>query len=150
MFDVAEFFTGSYIADLPYKTLGLTAIPVFVKRMFRHSYIYINKRRGISTPADLNGKRVGIQNWITSAALWARGILEEDYGVDLDRSHVALRPELCRLDAAIVAETRSCAGRNRPVRAAGFRSDRCRHFDRNLGAPQASRHRFPVSGLREA
>jgi len=93
MFDVAEFFTGSYIADLPYKTLGLTAIPVFVKRMFRHSYIYINKRRGISTPADLNGKRVGIQNWITSAALWARGILEEDYGVDLESiTWVALRP----------------------------------------------------------
>lgn len=93
MFDVAEFFACSYIADLPYKTLGLTAIPVFVKRMFRHSYIYINKRRGISTPADLNGKRVGIQNWITSAALWARGILEEDYGVDLESiTWVALRP----------------------------------------------------------
>ena len=41
-FDIAEFFTGRYIVDLPFKTLGFTAIPIFVKRMFRHSYIYVN------------------------------------------------------------------------------------------------------------
>ena len=82
-FDVAEFFTGTYIADLPFKKLGFTAIPIFVKRMFRHSYIYINKNSGIVKPSDLNGKRVGLQTWITSAALWAKGRLEEDYGVDL-------------------------------------------------------------------
>lgn len=82
-FDVTEFFTGTYIADLPRRTLGFTAIPIFVKRMFRHSYIYINNTRGIRKPADLNGRRVGVQTWITSAALWAKGMLEEDYGVDL-------------------------------------------------------------------
>jgi 4,5-dihydroxyphthalate decarboxylase len=82
-FDICEFFMGTYIADLPLKKLGFTAIPIFVKRMFRHSYIYINTRRGIRKPADLNGKRVGVQTWITSAALWAKGMLEEDHGVDL-------------------------------------------------------------------
>jgi 4,5-dihydroxyphthalate decarboxylase len=82
-FDVCEFFAGTYIADLPFKKLGFTAIPIYVKRMFRHSYIYINRKSGIRTPADLNGKRVGLQTWITSAALWAKGILEEEYGVDL-------------------------------------------------------------------
>jgi len=82
-FDICEFFTGTYIADLPFKRLGFTAIPIFVKRMFRHSYIYINRRSRIHTPADLNGKRVGVQTWATTAALWAKGILEEDYGVDL-------------------------------------------------------------------
>ena len=82
-FDVCEFFTGTYIADLPFKKLGFTAIPIFVKRMFRHSYIYINKKSGISKPTDLNGKRVGVQTWITSAALWAKGMLEDDHGVDL-------------------------------------------------------------------
>lgn len=83
-FDVVEFFTGTYIADLPFRKLGFTAIPVFVKRMFRHSYIYINKNKNIQKPSDLNGRRVGLQTWITSAALWAKGILEEDYGVDLE------------------------------------------------------------------
>lgn len=82
-FDIVEFYTGLYIADLPYRTLGFTAIPVFVKRMFRHSYIYINRRAGIRSPTDLNGKRVGVQTWFTTTALWARGILEEEYGVDL-------------------------------------------------------------------
>ena len=51
--------------------------------MFRHSYIYINKKSGIRKPSDLNGRRVGVQTWITSAALWAKGMLEDDHGVDL-------------------------------------------------------------------
>ncbi|HEY3306731.1 MAG TPA: PhnD/SsuA/transferrin family substrate-binding protein [Candidatus Binatia bacterium] len=82
-FDVAEFYSGLYIADLARKTFGYTAIPIFVKRMFRHSYIYVNKRAGIRSPADLNGRRVGIQTWFTTTALWARGLLEDEYGVDL-------------------------------------------------------------------
>ena len=92
-FDVAEFFTGRYIVDLPFKTLGFTAVPIFVKRMFRHSYIYVNTGAGITDPTDLNGKRVGIQSWFTTTALWARGILEEEYGVDLKSiTWVAGRP----------------------------------------------------------
>src|SRR5262245_698726 len=82
-FDVGEFFTGIYVADLEHRTLGLTAIPIFVKRMFRHSYIYINKRAGIRNPTELHGKRVGVQTWFTTTALWARGILADEYGVDL-------------------------------------------------------------------
>ncbi|MBI4492061.1 MAG: hypothetical protein HY690_04640 [Chloroflexi bacterium] len=92
-FDVCEFYTGIYLADVPYQTLGFTAIPIFVKRMFRHSYIYVNKRAGIRSPADLNGKRVSVQTWFTTTALWARGILEDEYGVDLKSiTWVAERP----------------------------------------------------------
>src|ERR1043166_7459495 len=80
--DAAEFFSGLYIADLHYHSMGYTAIPIFVKRMFRHSYIYINKRAGIRSAKDLNGKRVGIQTWFTTTAVWARGILEDEHGVD--------------------------------------------------------------------
>ncbi len=82
-FDIVEFYTGMYITDLPYRTFGFTAIPIFVKRMFRHSYIYINKRKGIRTASDLNGKRIGIQAWTNTTSLWARGILEDDYGLDI-------------------------------------------------------------------
>src|SRR5688572_8505485 len=53
-FDVAECFTGQYLRDLPTKKLGVTAIPIFVKRMFRHSYIYVNTRAGVADPTDLN------------------------------------------------------------------------------------------------
>ena len=93
-FDVAEFYSGLYIADLAHKTFGYTAIPIFVKRMFRHSYIYVNKRAGVRSAADLNGRRIGIQTWFTTTALWARGILEDEYGVDLKSiTWVADRPE---------------------------------------------------------
>src|SRR5205823_10107141 len=93
-FDACEFYTATYVADLPYKTLGLTAIPIFVKRMFRHSYIYVNKRAGIRSPADLNGRRIGVQAWFTSAALWGRGILIDDYGLDYKSvTWVAERPD---------------------------------------------------------
>jgi 4,5-dihydroxyphthalate decarboxylase len=82
-FDVAEFYTGQYMADLPKRAMGYTAIPIFVKRMFRHSYIYINNKSGIAKPSDLNGKRIGLQHWFTSAAIWARGALEDDWGLDI-------------------------------------------------------------------
>jgi len=84
-FDIGEFFTGIYMADLEHRTLGLTAIPIFVKRMFRHSYIYVNKKSAIHSPQDLHGKRVGIQTWFTTTALWARGILADEYDVDLSK-----------------------------------------------------------------
>ena len=63
--------------------MGYTAIPIFVKRMFRHSYIYINRKAGINSPADLSGRRVGVQNWFISAGIWARGMLEDDFGLDV-------------------------------------------------------------------
>lgn len=82
-FDVAEFYTGQYMADLPKRALGYTAVPVFVKRMFRHSYMYVSRKSRIRRPQELNGRRIGIQNWFTSAALWSRGILEDDWGLDV-------------------------------------------------------------------
>jgi 4,5-dihydroxyphthalate decarboxylase len=93
-FDACEFFTLTYVADLPYRSLGLTAIPIFVKRMFRHSSIYVNTRAGIRTPADLNGRRIGIQAWFTSAGLWGRALLTDDYGLDPKTvTWVAQRPD---------------------------------------------------------
>ena len=44
----------------------------------------INGKRGTMTPADLNGKRVGIRSFTTTTGAWLRGILANDYGVDLD------------------------------------------------------------------
>ena len=81
-FDVCEFFTGTYIADLPFKKLGFTAIPIFVKRMFRHSYIYINRgghsqawrpQRQAGRRADLDHQRGAV----------GQGHVGGDHGVDL-------------------------------------------------------------------
>lgn len=81
--DAAEFYLGAYIADRAHRTLGVTAIPVFIKRMFRHSYVYVNRRGGIGSPEELAGKRIGIQSWFTTTAIWMKGVLADDYGVDL-------------------------------------------------------------------
>ncbi len=56
-----------------------TGIPVFLHRRFRHSYIFT--RAGIERPADLNGGRIGLREWLATAGVWARGFLKHQYGV---------------------------------------------------------------------
>jgi 4,5-dihydroxyphthalate decarboxylase len=51
---------------------------------FQHPYAIYNATRGPMTPADLKGKRVGIRSFTTTTGAWIRGILANDYGVDLD------------------------------------------------------------------
>ena len=79
-FDIAELSFASYLirhsrGDCPY-----IAIPVFLSRAFRHTSIYVRKDR-IHKPEDLKGKRVGIPEYQLTANVWARAILEDDYGV---------------------------------------------------------------------
>ena len=59
------------------------AIPVFPSRVFRHGYIFVNTRAGIRTPKDLEGRRVGLPLYTQTAAIWARGHLQHQFGVDL-------------------------------------------------------------------
>lgn len=82
-FDVCEFSLGSYIMSHGRGDWPVTAIPAFPHRRFRHGYIFVNAAAGIRRPADLNGRRLGIRTWQTTAGLVARGILQDDHGVDL-------------------------------------------------------------------
>jgi 4,5-dihydroxyphthalate decarboxylase len=59
------------------------SVPVFPSKMFRHSFIFVN-RNAVTTPADLKGRRIGVQGFQMTAAVWIRGLLREDYGVSLD------------------------------------------------------------------
>ncbi|MGH7484196.1 MAG: ABC transporter substrate-binding protein, partial [bacterium] len=81
-FDVCEFSMSDY---LMYHDRGRewTAIPAFPHRRFRHGFIYVNSKAGIAKPKDLEGRRVGLQTWEATAGLWGRGILQDQYGVDL-------------------------------------------------------------------
>jgi 4,5-dihydroxyphthalate decarboxylase len=56
------------------------AVPAFVSRMFRHTSVYVRTDR-IKKPEDLRGKRVGVPEWQLTANVWARAILEDDFGV---------------------------------------------------------------------
>lgn len=78
-FDVSEMSLSSYIIAKSYGDERFTAIPVFTSRMFRHSSIYVNKK--IENPEDLKGKTVGVPEYQLTAIVWARGILQHQYGV---------------------------------------------------------------------
>ncbi len=82
-FDVAEMSTSLYLQMRARGELPLVALPIFPSRMFRHGYVFVNDRAGIREPRDLAGKRVGVQEYHQTAAVWIRGILHRDYGVDL-------------------------------------------------------------------
>jgi len=60
---------------------------VFVSRAFRHSGFFARAGSGINTPADLAGRKVGVPEYQMTAALWMRGILSDEYGVDCDTIH---------------------------------------------------------------
>ena len=62
--------------------LPFVAIPVFPSRTFRHSAIYVNRAAGITKPEQLAGRRVGVPEYQMTAAVWTRGMLMHQHGVD--------------------------------------------------------------------
>jgi hypothetical protein len=63
-----------------------TAIPIFPMRAFHHGAILYNVKSDIKTPKDLEGKKVGVNRGYTvTTGLWARSILQHEYGVDLKK-----------------------------------------------------------------
>jgi 4,5-dihydroxyphthalate decarboxylase len=79
-FDAAEFSLATYTV-LRGRGEPLVAIPVFPSFAFRHSAIFVRDAAGIREPRDLVGKRVGVPKYHMTAAVWIRGILEDEYGV---------------------------------------------------------------------
>ncbi len=84
-FDICEMAITTYICA---KSFGkpMTAIPVFLVRAFHHGAILVNAKAGIAKPKDLEGKKVGVNRGYTvTTGVWARGILQNEYGVDLSK-----------------------------------------------------------------
>jgi 4,5-dihydroxyphthalate decarboxylase len=81
--DVSEVSFAKYTALTAQGQAPMVGIPVFPSRVFRHSAIYVRADRGIAAPKDLENRSVGIPEWAQTAGIYARGILAEDYGVDL-------------------------------------------------------------------
>ena len=79
-FDVSEFSLSTYTIRRG-RGEPLIAIPVFPSQMFRHSAIFVRDSAGIREPKDLRGKRVGVPKYHMTAAVWIRGLLEDEYGV---------------------------------------------------------------------
>jgi 4,5-dihydroxyphthalate decarboxylase len=84
-FDICEMAITTYICAKAYGK-PMTAVPIFLVRAFHHGAILVNTKAGIRTPKDLEGKRVGVNRGYTvTTGVWARGILQEEYGVDLGK-----------------------------------------------------------------
>ena len=82
-FDIAEVSFGAFLS-IEEKTPGeFVAVPAFPHRRFRHSYIFVGHGSTLQSPAQLAGKRVGLRTWTNTAGVWTRGILQDQYGVDL-------------------------------------------------------------------
>ncbi|MEV7045329.1 hypothetical protein [Amycolatopsis sp. NPDC051061] len=81
-FDVCELAPTSYLMALQ-AGVPLTAIPVFLNRRFHHADVQCAAASGISVPGDLAGKRIGVRAYTVTTGVWVRGILQNEYGLDL-------------------------------------------------------------------
>jgi 4,5-dihydroxyphthalate decarboxylase len=81
-YECCEFSLSNYIMLKDRAADWIHAIPVFPYRAFRHSTLYVRRDSPLNGPADLRGKRVGVPDYSMTAAVWTRGILKEQYGVD--------------------------------------------------------------------
>jgi len=84
-FDICEMAFTTYLCAKAYGK-AITAIPVFLTRNFHHWAIFYNVKSGITKPKDLEGRTVAVNRGYTvTTGLWARGILQTEYGVDLNK-----------------------------------------------------------------
>ncbi|WP_041375872.1 ABC transporter substrate-binding protein [Polymorphum gilvum] len=104
-FDICELSLSSYTVKTALDDCPYVGIPVYPSRAFRHTSIYVRKDRGIASPADLKGKRIGLPEYQLTANVWARALMEDEYGVrpsDVEWVRAGIeepgRPEKIKLD----------------------------------------------------
>ena len=84
-FDVCEMALTTYLCAKEHG-VKFTGIPVFLVRAFHHGAIFHNVNNPVNDPKELEGKRVGVHRGYTvTTGVWARSVLQNEYGVDLDK-----------------------------------------------------------------
>ena len=79
-FDICECSLSSFTVKTAAGNCPYVGVPAFVSRMFRHTSMYVRTDR-IKKPEDLKGKKVGLPEYQLTANVWARAVLEDDFGV---------------------------------------------------------------------
>ncbi len=79
--DISEFSTAKYVSLVG--TGQFSAIPVFPSRVFRQSAIYLRTGASIHSAEDLGGRRIGVPEWVQTAGIYARAILQHQCGLRL-------------------------------------------------------------------
>jgi 4,5-dihydroxyphthalate decarboxylase len=80
-FDVCELAPTTYIIARAYGA-PFVALPIFVQRRFHHAGLLVRPDAGITTPKDLEGRKVGVRAYSVTTGVWTRGILIDEFGLD--------------------------------------------------------------------
>jgi 4,5-dihydroxyphthalate decarboxylase len=80
-FAVSEMSCSSFLIAVARNDTRFVGLPIFTTRRFFHTSILVRRAAGIEKPADLRGKRVGVPEYQQTAALWGRGVLQHEFGV---------------------------------------------------------------------
>jgi 4,5-dihydroxyphthalate decarboxylase len=86
-FDVAEISISNHTTLISRGNRELVGLPVFPSRVYRHGFIFVHADSGITRPEDLAGRRIGVPEYDMTAAVWVRGVLKHDYGVEPHELH---------------------------------------------------------------
>jgi 4,5-dihydroxyphthalate decarboxylase len=84
-FDLSEMSFAKFSTQVTRPDSDLIGLPVICSRLFRFSSFYVNRKSGIKSIEDLYGKTVGSPEWAHSAAVWMRGWMQNDIGMDMTR-----------------------------------------------------------------
>jgi 4,5-dihydroxyphthalate decarboxylase len=86
-YDVAEMSMSGYAMLRDKGWREYIALPIFTSRRFRHSALFVRSDSDIVSGEQLAGKKVGLPEYHMTAAVWVRGLLEEDFGVKPEQIH---------------------------------------------------------------
>lgn len=92
-FAAAEVSLGAFLAVHEREPGRFVAIPAFPHRRFRHSYVFVGAESTARRPEQLAGGRIGLRTWTNTAGVWTRGILQDEYGLDLGEIRWVLQDE---------------------------------------------------------
>ncbi len=83
-FDICELAPTSYVIARAHG-VPIVALPVFFVRRFHHEGLVVRPDSGIVSPKDLEGRKVGVRAYSVTTGVWKRGLLQNEYGVDIDK-----------------------------------------------------------------
>ncbi|MGV9967845.1 ABC transporter substrate-binding protein [Streptomyces olivaceus] len=83
-FDICEVAISTYLVAREHG-VPLVALPIFPNRRFHHHDVLCREGSGITGPKDLEGRRVGVRAYSVTSGVWVRGVLQHQFGIDLDR-----------------------------------------------------------------
>ena len=81
--DVTEMSFAKFVTEVTRADSDVIGLPVFIRRAFRFGFIFVNRKKGVTRPEDLRGKRIGIPEWGQTATVYMRGWLQHNVGIPL-------------------------------------------------------------------